>query len=424
MGVSVREKVSGSGAWWIFIRHKGKRASHLAKGANYEAALRVKEDIERDIRIGKFDIDAMISARAPEVAKEEKPKVQTLDEYYKRFEKVYLSTSVRQGTSERYATSFKHILPELGSLPMNEITRERIKDFVAHLVAKRHTRHVKVKTYADPTKKRKPTITMKAIEAPLSKTSIHIILAQLCSVMSHAVEENVITVNPATKLGKFYKQTKVVHEEIQPLTAEEVPVFLSAVLARPASKDYFPIFLLAIHSGLRAGELIGLQWGDIDFRGKFLSVKRTFTRGRVEGTKTGKHRRVDMSDAVLQELTALKKKRYEEQLALGSNEIPQWVFCNREGNPLEYYNLKHRHFEKCLEAAKLRRIRFHDLRHTFASLLIQNGESLAYVKDQLGHSSIKMTVDVYGHLVPGANRAAVNRLPSLDLTKAKAQAAG
>jgi integrase len=62
----------------------------------------------------------------------------------------------------------------------------------------------------------------------------------------------------------------------------------------------------------------------------------------------------------------------------------------------------------------LRRIRFHDLRHTFASLLIQNGESLAYIKDQLGHSSIKMTVDVYGHLVPGANRAAVNRLPSLE----------
>ena len=59
---------------------------------------------------------------------------------------------------------------------------------------------------------------------------------------------------------------------------------------------------------------------------------------------------------------------------------------------------------------ELRRTRFHDLRHTFESLLIQNGDSLAYVKDQPGHSSIKMTVDVYGHLVPGANRQAVNRL--------------
>ncbi len=70
-----------------------------------------------------------------------------------------------------------------------------------------------------------------------------------------------------------------------------------------------------------------------------------------------------------------------------------------------------------LEKAGLRRIRFHDLRHTFATLLLQNGESLAYVKDQLGHSSIRMTVDVYGHLVPGANRQAVNKLPSLDDSK-------
>jgi integrase len=67
---------------------------------------------------------------------------------------------------------------------------------------------------------------------------------------------------------------------------------------------------------------------------------------------------------------------------------------------------------------------FHGLRHTFASLLIQNGEPLAYVKDQLGHSSIKMTVDVYGHLVPGANRQEVNRLPSLRCVETQAAVAG
>jgi len=83
------------------------------------------------------------------------------------------------------------------------------------------------------------------------------------------------------------------------------------------------------------------------------------------------------------------------------------------------HNVKNRHFFKCMEKAGLRRSRFHDLRHTFASLLIQNGESLAYVKDQLGHSSIRLTVDVYGHLVPGANRQAVNKLPSLGDSKTR-----
>ena len=73
-------------------------------------------------------------------------------------------------------------------------------------------------------------------------------------------------------------------------------------------------------------------------------------------------------------------------------------------------NLRKRVFNKALEKAGMRLIRIHDLRHTFASLLIQNGESLAYVKDQLGHHSIQITVDIYGHLVPGANRQAVDRL--------------
>jgi integrase len=112
-------------------------------------------------------------------------------------------------------------------------------------------------------------------------------------------------------------------------------------------------------------------------------------------------------------LDSLKRHRQEEWLARGENEIPEWVFCNREGNPEDMHNVKNRVFFRCLEKAGLRRIRFPDLRHTLASLLIQDGQSLKYVSDQLGHTSIKMTADVYGHLVPGANRQAENRLPSL-----------
>jgi integrase len=247
-------------------------------------------------------------------------------------------------------------------------------------------------------------------------------LAELTSVLNHAKEDGHIPVNPAGRLGKLYKNAPVVHEEIQPLTHQEVPVFLEA--ARTHFPEYFVLFLCAIHTGLRSGELAGLQWPDIDFNGKFLVVRRNFTRGRIEKTKTDQIRRVDLSDALLQELKALKKKRQADYLAEGKNEIPEWVFLSRgrrlkdgerdEGQQLEMYNVKNRYFHKCLEKAGLRRIRFHDLRHTFASLLIQNGESLAYVKDQLGHSSIKMTVDVYGHLVPGANRAAVNKLPTIN----------
>jgi len=116
----------------------------------------------------------------------------------------------------------------------------------------------------------------------------------------------------------------------------------------------------------------------------------------------------------------LKKNREDELLTAGINKLSpeEWIFRNSRGNPPDMQNFKNRVFLKLLEKAGLRRIRFHDLRHTYASLLIQNGESLVYVKEQLGHSSIKITVDVYGHLVPGSNRQAVNRLPSLKVSQA------
>jgi len=85
------------------------------------------------------------------------------------------------------------------------------------------------------------------------------------------------------------------------------------------------------------------------------------------------------------------------------------LFITPKGARLEPSNLR-KVFNKLLTDAKVRRVRFHDLRHTFATALIEQGEGLAYVRDQMGHSSIKVTVDIYGHLVPGGNRQAVDKL--------------
>ena len=90
--------------------------------------------------------------------------------------------------------------------------------------------------------------------------------------------------------------------------------------------------------------------------------------------------------------------------------FPTGSSVQRLGPAVTSPTLSRRVFHKLLAKAGLRRVRFHDLRHTFASRLLQNGESLVYVKDQTGHHSIQVTVDIYGHSVPGANRAAVNRL--------------
>src|SRR5207253_11273111 len=98
----------------------------------------------------------------------------------------------------------------------------------------------------------------------------------------------------------------------------------------------------------------------------------------------------------------------------GKNDISdELVFPSPEGSILDPDNLYHRYFRPVLTKAGLRRIRLHDLRHTFGSLLIQNGASIVYVKEQMGHSSIQVTVDTYGHLIPGAN---VSFVDSLDTT--------
>jgi integrase len=94
--------------------------------------------------------------------------------------------------------------------------------------------------------------------------------------------------------------------------------------------------------------------------------------------------------------------------------VPLWVFTSSTGTMLNPDNFRKRDWPHPLAKAGLRCIRIHDLRHTFASLLIQNGESLVYVKEQLGHHSIRVTVDTYGHLVPGGNRAAVDKLDGLE----------
>jgi integrase len=97
-------------------------------------------------------------------------------------------------------------------------------------------------------------------------------------------------------------------------------------------------------------------------------------------------------------------------LKKGWKDVPELVFCTEAGEHLDTDNLRKRVFYKCLEKAGLRRIRFHDLRHTYASLLLAEKESPAYVQQQLGHASIQLTVDTYGHLVPGSNRSAVDKL--------------
>ena len=127
-----------------------------------------------------------------------------------------------------------------------------------------------------------------------------------------------------------------------------------------------------------------------------------------------------MSKQLRAVLLKLRDERLISAFAAGrDNILNEFVFPSPEGKVLDPDNLFHRYFLPVLTKGGLRRIRLHDLRHTFGSLLIQDGATLAYVKEQMGHSSIQVTVDIYGHLVPGANVAFVDRLDETPKTAAK-----
>jgi integrase len=251
----------------------------------------------------------------------------------------------------------------------------------------------------------------------LAPATINNIKAVTSSIFSFACEEGLLTTNPAVKLGKFIQKTDK-KEKISFLTKDDASHFLE--LTRKDFPEYFPFMLCAFRTGMRLGELLALAWDNVDNKRNIIEVRRSYSGGYFSTPKSCKVRFVDMSEQLKKVLLEHRESllhRFADQLPQckvesddKSREVIHLVFPNKYGKPMDGANLKHRVFYKIIQKAGVLHFRFHDIRHTFASLLLQQGESLHYVKEQMGHASIQTTVDIYGHIVPGSNRNAVNRL--------------
>ncbi|HXT71310.1 MAG TPA: site-specific integrase [Vicinamibacterales bacterium] len=242
----------------------------------------------------------------------------------------------------------------------------------------------------------------------LKVASVQGVQRTLSAVLSQAVEDELLAANPALRMGRHVRQGDEPKREIAPLSKDEVQRFLSAV--ESDWPEHYAFFLCAVRTGMRLGELLALQWGDFDLKKGFVRIQRNLVAGRLTTPKNGTSRRVDLSKQLIETLERRLVAAKAEKLRSGKEELNPWVFANSEGKPLDGDNLRRRVFQKALTRAKLRQIRLHDLRHTYASLLLAQGVAPLYVKDQLGHSSIKVTVDIYGHLFPGSNRDTVDKL--------------
>ena len=167
------------------------------------------------------------------------------------------------------------------------------------------------------------------------------------------------------------------------------------------------------------GEIKALKWQDVDFEQRRIHVQRSCRRKIISTTKTGRRRFVDMTPQLAGCLQDLKIKVDLDAMVAG---IPpaRWVFANKKGdifNRVPFENA----LKRCLAAAGLHRIRIHDMRHTYATIRFLRGHNVGDVSYQLGHSSIQMTYDVYGHWIPGHFKSEVDELDCAQPAATQAQ---
>jgi integrase len=380
MGVKVRKR---GAKWYVLVDYHGRRKSKCV--GSREAAEQVRRQVDAKLALGDLSV-----LNAPD---DKKP---TFNNYADGWLKNYAQIECKTSTAQGYEGVLEQYLrPRFGKKILDEIRRDDVRALINDLISK-----------------------------DLSRNTIRNALCVIRGLFNYAIEEGLIESNPASRLGRFTRSAKNPEAKGIALTSLEVRQFLKA--AQEIFPDYHPLFLMAVRGGLRRGELVSVQWGDVQLgtddndSERFILVQHNYVRREHTTTKSKKSRRVDLSRELRRVLVELRDKRLLEAYLKGKNDISdELVFRSPHGVILDPDNLYHRIFLPVLAKAGIRRIRLHDLRHTFGSLLLQNGASIVYVKEPMGHSSIQVTVDTYGHLIPGANVCFVDRLDAVPAEEAK-----
>ncbi len=251
------------------------------------------------------------------------------------------------------------------------------------------------------------------IASGLSRHAVHCAHKVLRISLNHAVKLGYIGRNPCNGTAP----PKPIEREMKFLDETQVRVLLRTALG--LNDRLFPLYYLAIHTGLRLSELMGIKWEDIDFERRTLQVNRQVlhTKGGgfvfTEPKSTSGKRSVIVGEKALAVLADQREmiNAFRRQ-ANGSWKELNLVFPSNAGTPLTPSNIR-RAFRKVLKASSVPKIRFHDLRHTAASLMLNHGVPVLIASRRLGHSKASITMDVYGHLMPNKQEEAAELLDNL-----------
>ena len=314
---------------------------------------------------------------------QDKPKYSkqmTFGEWIDFWFREFCSPRLKDSTKQTYGYRiYKQIIPNVGHIPLNELKTSDLQAFYASL------------------KTDGRLIRRDLNGGALSDSHIRAIHTHCNASLNKAVEEGLIFRNPASECrlpSKRYAEMKVLtHAEIHRL------------LVQAKEEDMFEMFFLDLSTGLRRGELLGLQWDDVDFRKKNLHVRRQVNRvdGKlaVNTPKTKRSARpVPLSDFTLYVLAEYKK-----------SSSSKWIFPSpvNPDNPREPSSVRKR-LSDILERAGCKHVRFHDLRHTFATMALENGIDIKTLAEILGHNTVATTINTYTHSTAEMQAAAAQKI--------------
>jgi len=219
--------------------------------------------------------------------------------------------------------------------------------------------------------------------------------------LNHAARLGIISINPALAA----QPPKQPRREFRILDESQIQILLN--VAREYQPDIYALYFLALNTGMRQSELLGLKWIDLEWEAKSLYVHRQvqFEKGRgviLRGLKTKASKRViKLGDQTLQILRDHKVSQADQSFANREKWIENDMIFPTFLGTLSYSSVLQKKFVRLLDKADLPKIRFHDLRHTAASLMLKHSIPVIVVSRRLGHSRPSITLDVYGHLIPG-----------------------
>src|SRR5215210_1809715 len=361
-------KKRGNGEGSIYQRKDGRWVGqytvHTAKGPKYCYIYgKTRKEVAEKLTKRIADRDSGLIFDAGKM---------TLGEYLDRWLSDSVKGTVRVSTYERHEAIIRlHIKPSIGRVGLKKLTPTHVRSLYREKLNS-------------------------GLLAPATVRKIH---STLHKALSQAVSDGIVPRNAAD-----VKAPRPTPEEMRPLSEDEARAFLET--ARESGDRFEALYVLAITTGLRRGELLGLRWDDVDLERGMLRVGRALVRegGRhtLGETKTRRGRRqINLTPRTVSAIRTHRKKQLEEKTKLaGLHQDHSLIFASEVGTPMNPENLVKRSFKPLLKKAGLPEIRFHDLRHTCATLLLGRGVHPKLVQELLGHATIAMTLDTYSHYLP------------------------